>query len=281
MQLNFGEVSVTEQVIAFQRVSISDNEPIDIVALELPEQSFVTQALWYVLPDGNFALPPDVLLGALHATEHGQIAVLPLIAMCDRWDIGGLSTNVHFQTGRSTIFIYDGHPGGVGITKRGYDEFERLLGDAERLIAECPCESGCPELRAESEVREPERTAAQGRGAGADGADARMRTVRRRRERASVSASSGPLSHEQRGGSFGAPSDAAPSASVGLGGSGVRPAAAGRRHRGGRGGGRFGDLAAGRGGRAAAGGGRRHGCLRRGGGVMAAVLAGPPAPAAR
>ena len=70
--------------------------------------------------------------------------MLPLIAMCDRWDIGGLSTNVHFQTGRSTIFIYDGHPGGVGITQRGYEQFERLLGDAERLIAECPCESGCP-----------------------------------------------------------------------------------------------------------------------------------------
>ena len=132
-------------MIAFQRVSISDQEPFDIVALELPEQHFVTQALWYVLPDRlSGALPPDVLLGALHATEHGQIAVLPLIAMCDRWDIGGLSTNVHFQTGRSTIFIYDGHPGGVGITLRGYEQFERLLGDAERLIAECPCESGCP-----------------------------------------------------------------------------------------------------------------------------------------
>jgi DEAD/DEAH box helicase domain-containing protein len=145
VQLNFGEVSVSEQVIAFQRVSIADQEPIDIVALELPEQSFVTQALWYVLPDRlSAALPPDVLLGALHATEHGQIAVLPLIAMCDRWDIGGLSTNVHFQTGRSTIFIYDGHPGGVGISKRGYEVFERLLDDAERLIAECPCESGCP-----------------------------------------------------------------------------------------------------------------------------------------
>jgi DEAD/DEAH box helicase domain-containing protein len=145
VELSFGEVSVTEQVIAFQRVSISDQEPFDIVALELPEQHFVTQALWYVLPDSlSGALPPDVLLGALHATEHGQIAVLPLIAMCDRWDIGGLSTNVHFQTGRSTIFIYDGHPGGVGITLRGYEQFERLLGDAERLIGECPCESGCP-----------------------------------------------------------------------------------------------------------------------------------------
>ncbi|HET9676058.1 MAG TPA: Zn-binding domain-containing protein, partial [Solirubrobacterales bacterium] len=145
VQLNFGEVSVTEQVIAFQRVSVADQEPIDIVALELPEQNFVTQALWYVLPDPlSRKLPTEALLGSLHATEHSQIAVLPLIAMCDRWDIGGLSTNVHFQTGRSTIFIYDGHPGGVGITRRGYEEFERLLGDAERLIAECPCESGCP-----------------------------------------------------------------------------------------------------------------------------------------
>jgi DEAD/DEAH box helicase domain-containing protein len=145
VQLNFGEVSVSEQVIAFQRVSISDQEPIDIVALELPEQSFVTQALWYVLPERlSGALPSDALLGSLHATEHAQIAVLPLIAMCDRWDIGGLSTNVHFQTGRSTIFIYDGHPGGVGITRRGYEQFEQLLGDASRLIGECPCESGCP-----------------------------------------------------------------------------------------------------------------------------------------
>jgi DEAD/DEAH box helicase domain-containing protein len=145
VQLSFGEVSVTEQVIAFQRVSIAEQEPIDIVALELPEQNFLTQALWYVLPERlSAALPSDALLGSLHATEHGQIAVLPLIAMCDRWDIGGLSTNVHFQTGRSTIFIYDGHPGGVGIAQRGFEQFERLLGDAERLIAECPCESGCP-----------------------------------------------------------------------------------------------------------------------------------------
>jgi len=145
VELHFGEVSVSEQVIAYQRVSISDQEPFDVVSLELPEQHFVTQALWYVLPERlSGALPPDVLLGALHATEHGQIAVLPLIAMCDRWDIGGLSTNVHFQTGRPTIFIYDGHPGGVGITLRGYERFERLLGDAERLIGECPCESGCP-----------------------------------------------------------------------------------------------------------------------------------------
>ncbi len=145
VELHFGEVSVTEQVIAFQRVSISEQEPIDIVALELPEQSFLTQALWYVLGDRlGAALPLKIQLGSLHATEHAQIAVLPLIAMCDRWDIGGLSTNVHFQTGRPTIFIYDGQPGGVGIALRGYHQFERLLADAERLLAECPCESGCP-----------------------------------------------------------------------------------------------------------------------------------------
>ncbi len=84
------------------------------------------------------------MLGALHALEHGQIAVLPLIAMCDRWDIGGLSIDAHPQTLAPTIFIYDGHPGGVGITRRGYQEFGRLVKDAQRLIGECGCQDGCP-----------------------------------------------------------------------------------------------------------------------------------------
>jgi DEAD/DEAH box helicase domain-containing protein len=145
VELNFGTVSVSEQVIAYQRKRLGDNKVIDIIALDLPEQDFATQALWYVIGDRMAAaLPSEVLLGALHASEHGQIAVLPLIAMCDRWDIGGLSTNIHFQTGQPTIFIYDGHPGGVGITRRGYEEFERLVGDADRLIRECPCDDGCP-----------------------------------------------------------------------------------------------------------------------------------------
>jgi len=150
VDLHFGIVSVSEQVVAFQRKRIGDghgDDAFDFVALDLPEQSYATQALWYVLPDelaGPGALPPDVQLGALHASEHAQIAVLPLLAMCDRWDIGGLSTNVHMQTGRPTIFIYDGHPGGVGIARRGYDEFERLVGDAVRLVGECPCAEGCP-----------------------------------------------------------------------------------------------------------------------------------------
>jgi DEAD/DEAH box helicase domain-containing protein len=143
--LRFGIVSVTEQVVAFQRKRLADHEVIDLQPLDLPEQNFVTQALWYELREDVLGdLPLDALLGALHATEHSQIAVLPLIAMCDRWDIGGLSTNYHHQTGTPTIFIYDGHPGGVGITLQGFHQFERLVANARQLIAECPCESGCP-----------------------------------------------------------------------------------------------------------------------------------------
>jgi DEAD/DEAH box helicase domain-containing protein len=145
VELSFGTVSVSEQVIAYQRKRLGDNKVLDIVALDLPEQNFITQALWYVIGDRMAAaLPSEVLLGALHASEHGQIAVLPLIAMCDRWDIGGLSTNIHHQTGSPTIFIYDGHPGGIGITRLGYEKFERLVTDADRLISECPCDDGCP-----------------------------------------------------------------------------------------------------------------------------------------
>src|SRR5262249_55151315 len=145
VELNFGAVSVSEQVIAYQRKRLGDNKVIDIVSLDLPEQDFVTQALWYVIGDRMAAaLRSEVPPGALHASERGQIAVLPLIAMCDRWDIGGLSTNIHPQTGSPTIFIYDGHPGGIGITRRGFNGFERLVGDAKRLIGECPCKSGCP-----------------------------------------------------------------------------------------------------------------------------------------
>ena len=146
VELNFGIVSVTEEVVAFQKKRVSDHEVLDLLPVELPEQRFVTQALWYVMPEKLFReeFPLDVLQGSLHAAEHAQIAVLPLIAMCDRWDIGGLSTAYHHQTGRPTIFIYDGHPGGVGITRTGYEQFERLTDDALRLISECPCKAGCP-----------------------------------------------------------------------------------------------------------------------------------------
>jgi DEAD/DEAH box helicase domain-containing protein len=146
VELHFGMVEVTEQVVAFQRKKLADHEPIDLQALDLPQTSFTTQALWYVLPEeiASQEFPLELLLGSLHAAEHSQIAVLPLLAMCDRWDIGGLSTNAHPQTGRPTIFIYDGHPGGVGITLQGFRRFEDLVADAHRLVAECPCERGCP-----------------------------------------------------------------------------------------------------------------------------------------
>jgi DEAD/DEAH box helicase domain-containing protein len=146
VELSFGVVSVTEQVVAYQKKRVADHSVLDLLALDLPEQEFVTQALWYELPDSLLReeFPLEMLQGSLHAAEHGQIAVLPLIAMCDRWDIGGLSTAFHQQTGRATIFIYDGHPGGVGITRLGFERFEKLVDDALRLISECPCRAGCP-----------------------------------------------------------------------------------------------------------------------------------------
>ena len=82
--------------------------------------------------------------------------------MCDRWDIGGLSTNVHYQTGRPTIFVYDGHAGGVGITERGFDRFEDWVEDTARLLAALPLRGRLPVVRPEPEVRQPERAARQG-----------------------------------------------------------------------------------------------------------------------
>jgi len=142
----FGRVVVTEQVVAYQKKSIRDQETLELVSLDLPQTAFETEAVWYLpeewMLDGITEMPR--LLSSLHAAEHAMIALLPLWAMCDRWDIGGLSTNVHFQTGRPTVFVYDGHPGGVGIARRGYDAFEGWAEDTARMIAGCPCERGCP-----------------------------------------------------------------------------------------------------------------------------------------
>jgi DEAD/DEAH box helicase domain-containing protein len=146
MEVSFGAVSVTEQVVAYQKKAIRDQATLDLVPLDLPETTFETEAIWYLpepwMLEGLEDLPR--LLGSLHAAEHSMIALLPLWAMCDRWDIGGLSTNLHFQTGRPTVFIYDGHAGGVGIARRGFDQLEGWVADTERLLAGCPCESGCP-----------------------------------------------------------------------------------------------------------------------------------------
>ncbi len=146
VELTFGRVSVTEQVVAYQRKSVSGGETIETVPLVLPETTFETEAIWFSpgapLLEGLEEMPQ--LLSTLHAAEHTLIALLPLWAMCDRWDIGGLSTNLHFQTGRPTIFVYDGHAGGVGITERGFDQFGGWVADTVSLLAGCPCAAGCP-----------------------------------------------------------------------------------------------------------------------------------------
>jgi DEAD/DEAH box helicase domain-containing protein len=146
VELAFGTVTVTEQVVAYQRKRIQDGETIETVGLDLPQTEFETEAVWFVpepwMLEGLEEMPR--LLGSLHAAEHSLIALLPLWAMCDRWDIGGLSTNLHFQTGSPTIFVYDGHPGGVGITDRGFAAFEGWSADTARMPEGCPCDHGCP-----------------------------------------------------------------------------------------------------------------------------------------
>ena len=146
VDLHFGRVSVSEQVVAFARKAVRDGATIDVVGMLMPETTFETEAIWFSPQteqlEGLEQMPK--LLGTLHAAEHTLIALLPLWAMCDRWDIGGLSTNVHYQTGRPTIFVYDGHAGGVGITARGFDRFEDWVEDTTRLLQRCPCAAGCP-----------------------------------------------------------------------------------------------------------------------------------------
>ena len=146
LELCFGPVSVTEQVVGYQRKSARDGSTIELCPLVLPETTFTTEAVWFLPePEQLTGLEREpALLGSLHAAEHAMIALLPLWAMCDRWDIGGLSTNLHFQTGRPTIFVYDGHPGGVGIAERGFEAFEGWVEDTVRMLAGCPCERGCP-----------------------------------------------------------------------------------------------------------------------------------------
>jgi DEAD/DEAH box helicase domain-containing protein len=146
LPLAFGEIDVTEQVVGYERKTVRSQERIELVPLELPPTSFATEGIWYVPEpeqlEGLVEMP--TLLGTLHGAEHAMIAMLPLWAMCDRWDIGGLSTNLHPQTGRPTVFVYDGHAGGVGIAARGFEQFEGWVADTAAMIAGCPCPDGCP-----------------------------------------------------------------------------------------------------------------------------------------
>ena len=146
LELAFGAVEVTEHVVGYERRTVSSQERIELVPLELPQTTFATEATWFLPEPLQLAELDEMpkLLGTLHAAEHSLIALLPLWAMCDRWDIGGLSTNFHPDTGCPTVFIYDGHAGGVGIAERGFEQFEGWVADTAALLRGCPCTSGCP-----------------------------------------------------------------------------------------------------------------------------------------
>ncbi|MER7273611.1 DEAD/DEAH box helicase [Dactylosporangium sp. NPDC000244] len=145
--LSLGEVEVTNQVVSYQRRKLMSGEVIDSVQLDLPERILRTVAVWWTIdPDAlDEAGIPDVEWpGALHAAEHAAIGLLPLIATCDRWDIGGLSTAAHADTGLPTIFVYDGHPGGAGFSERAFETAATWLRATHDAIRACRCENGCP-----------------------------------------------------------------------------------------------------------------------------------------
>ncbi len=146
-QAYLGEVRVTTQVVGFKRKRQFSEEILSRETLELPPHSFDTVALWWTVPDtirDTIVRQGLDFAGGLHAAEHAAIGLLPLFALCDRRDIGGLSTPCHLDTDSATIFIYDGHAGGVGIAERGYQEIEALWRATLQLLRECPCEDGCP-----------------------------------------------------------------------------------------------------------------------------------------
>ncbi|HEM62160.1 MAG TPA: DUF1998 domain-containing protein, partial [Chloroflexi bacterium] len=142
-----GEVEVSEQVVGFRRKELLSDVTLGEEQLDLPPRSFSTVALWFTIPEGT---APELrrqgldLQGGLHGVEHAAIGILPLFAMCDRQDIGGLSTPHYPGTGRAQIFIYDGFPGGVGIAEKGYELLPELWEATLRTIENCPGDEGCP-----------------------------------------------------------------------------------------------------------------------------------------
>ncbi|GAG89902.1 unnamed protein product, partial [marine sediment metagenome] len=142
-----GEVEVTNTVVGFKKKAQFTEEVIGEEPLDLPTQRFPTVALWFDLsPEVVDRLGREQLdfAGGLHAAEHAAIAILPLFALCDRNDIGGVSTPFHPDTGRAQIFIYDAYPGGIGIAEKGFDLMEELWQATLKVITECPCQEGCP-----------------------------------------------------------------------------------------------------------------------------------------
>ena len=146
-RLAFGSVRVTHQVVAFLRRRLPSGEVLGEEPLDLPERTLETKAVWWTVPDHvleGTGIAASDLPGSAHAAEHASIGLLPLFATCDRWDIGGVSTALHPDTGRLTVFVYDGHPGGAGFAEHGYRLAEEWLTATRDTIASCRCESGCP-----------------------------------------------------------------------------------------------------------------------------------------
>ncbi len=145
--IHFGRVKITQRFINFEVHRLLDQGLVSTYPLTLPPQTFETKALWMILPDTLQSELTDRKLhfmGGLHATEHGTIAMMPLHVVCDRWDLGGISTPAHPQVPQPVIFIYDGYPGGVGLTQRAYETMEELLTTTFEMIRDCGCEEGCP-----------------------------------------------------------------------------------------------------------------------------------------
>ena len=144
---SFGSVEVTSQVTGYQRMALPGGEVVSQHALEMDEHVLPTAAVWWTIPQETCeaaGLEPTDLPGALHAAEHASIGMLPLLATCDRWDIGGLSTAAHPQTGAPTVFVHDGHAGGAGFAERGYRAGHEWLAATLAVIEGCGCASGCP-----------------------------------------------------------------------------------------------------------------------------------------
>ncbi|MFA1541608.1 DEAD/DEAH box helicase [Actinomadura monticuli] len=144
--LCFGTVDVTRQVVAYQMRRLQTGEMLGEKPLDLPPRTLRTRAVWWTLSESQISTLDDDLdlAGAAHAAEHASIGLLPLFATCDRWDIGGVSTAVHPDTGLLTVFVYDGHEGGAGFAERGYADASAWLHATRDAIASCECESGCP-----------------------------------------------------------------------------------------------------------------------------------------
>jgi DEAD/DEAH box helicase domain-containing protein len=147
VSVSIGDVEVTIDVVGFKKYRQFSEEVIGEEPLDLPTITFPTVALWFGIPAKAVARIAEKgrdFAGGLHATEHAAIGILPLFALCDRNDIGGVSTPLHPDTGRAQVFIYDAYPGGIGIAEKGYDMITELWQATLNVIAECPCEDGCP-----------------------------------------------------------------------------------------------------------------------------------------